>query len=158
MLNIYGVHTLKFIRIYYCYIPHLLMKSPLCFLQLAIGEYSILYLYTLKLDFHTWQLFAHSTMVLQLNSGRIIYYYMDATQSVGLMWTYFAHPEYLAVQGWIQTTFLYWDTINQTGPYFYHYVKFIGGGYMPLSAPCDCIMAIVGLLMLCDFHCYCFSG
>ena len=84
-------------------------------------------------------------MVLELNNAHIIYYYMDKTQSVGLLWTYFAHSDYMIIQGWIHATCLYPDTINKTGPHVYHYVKFFLGkvGYTPLSSPCDNIVAIV---------------
>ena len=75
----------------------------------------------------------------------IIYYQMDATWSVGLVWTYFANLNYLVVQNWVKSTFLFPDTINQMGPNVYHYVKFFPErvGYMPLDTPCDCIVAII---------------
>ena len=52
-------------------------------------------------------------MGLTINNYHIIYYHIDATQSVGLVLTYFTKPDYLAVQGWVQATFLFSDTVNQ---------------------------------------------
>ena len=52
--------------------------------------------------------------------------------------TYFASPDYLAVQHLICVTFLYPDTIYPIGPHVYHYTKFFEGlvGYTPLGIPC----------------------
>ena len=44
-------------------------------------------------------------MALILINDHIIYYHMDATLSVGLLWTYFANPDYFVGQGWVNATF-----------------------------------------------------
>ena len=44
-------------------------------------------------------------MALDFNNNHIIYYHMDAQQSIWLAQTYFASPDYLAVQDWIHATF-----------------------------------------------------
>ena len=54
---------------------------------------------------------------------------MDARQSVGLMQTYFTHPEYLVDQCCVHTTCLSSDTGNQIGPLIYCYVKFFWRGW-----------------------------
>ena len=66
---------------------------------------------------------------------------MDATQSVCLVHCYFALPDYLVIQSWISTTYLFPD-IDQTGPHVYHCVKFfLEWGYMPQGTPCDHIVS-----------------
>ena len=81
-------------------------------------------------------------MVLMFNSDHIIYYYMDATRSVGLVKTYFTHPDYLVVQYWTHATYLSPAVLNQTGLQIYCNVKFLLGRveYIPLGTPCDCIL------------------
>ena len=130
---------------YYHYISLLLMKSPPCFLWLAIDKYIwISYLHVLRLHFHTWWHFDHIIMTLKMNNGHIIYYHMDTTQSVSWAWAYFNHPDYLVIQSWIHTTHVFPDTITQTRPHVYHYVKFfLGVGYTPQGRTCNCIVAIL---------------
>ena len=70
---------------------------------------------------------AHYTMALANNNDHIIYFHMDATQSVRLAWTYFAHPDYLVAQCWVCTTYLSPNIVNQMGSQTYCYVKFIVG-------------------------------
>ena len=36
-------------------------------------------------------------MALGFNNEQVIYYHMVAIQSVGLVWTYFAHPDFLVI-------------------------------------------------------------
>ena len=78
-------------------------------------------------------------MTLAFNNDHIIYYQMDALQSMGLALTYFTHPDYFVVHWWVH------DTINQTGFYTYYCVKFFKGrvGYAPLGSQCTGIMAII---------------
>ena len=84
------------------------------------------------------------TMGLHMNDGHIIYYYLDATQSVGLMQTCFNHLDFLVVQCWICAMFMLADMVTQTGLHVNHYFKFfLEMGYMPLDTPCDCIMVIL---------------
>ena len=66
-----------------------------------------------KLHLHTQWDSDWLTMALVLNNDHIIYYHMDALLSVGLAWTYFAHPDYLVVQCWVHCTYLSPDTVNQ---------------------------------------------
>ena len=141
MLNICSLHIAEFIQTYYHYIHLLLIKRPPYTSHgLILVSIFILHLYMLKLHFHTqW----HSD-TLQCNNIHIIYYHMDTTQSVGLAWTFFTHPDYLVIQVVIHATCSYLDTINKTGPHVYHCVtSFPGVGYTPLGTPCDCIMDIV---------------
>ena len=122
--------------------------------------YSNLHVCMIMLHFHTQQYSDPITMQLEPNNTHIIYCHIDATQPVGLAQTYFTYPDYLVIQGWIWTADLYPDTINQTGPFVYHYVKFFPGiglhtpghpmwlhhGY---SQPVWCCMI---------FHCYSLSS
>ena len=110
------------------------MKSPPHLLQLAIGE-----------GMHAQIVFPYSfIMVLHMNDEHIVYFHMDTTQSVGLVQTYFSHPEFLIVQCWIHATFLFPDTATQTEPHAYCSVKFFPGvGYIHLGIPYACIMAIL---------------
>ena len=89
----------------------------------------MLHLHMFKLYFHTQWYFDLVTMALELNNALTIYYQMDAIWSVGLVLTYFAHPDYLVIQDWIHATCLYPYTINQSGPHVYHYVMFFLGGW-----------------------------
>ena len=63
----------------------------------------ISHLQSSKLHLHTCQYSDQLIMALAFNSDHIIYYDMDAMQSVVLMWTYFIHPTYLVVQYWVHT-------------------------------------------------------
>ena len=58
---------------------------------------------------------------------------------------YLTHLDCFVVQCWVSVTYLSPNTIYQTRPRTYKYVKFFEGkvGYMPLSTPCNCIMAII---------------
>ena len=67
---------------------------------------------------------------------------MDATWSVGLVWTYFTHPEYLVVQSWVSTTYIFSDTINHTWLQICYVKFFLEMGYMSLGAPCDGFVAL----------------
>ena len=59
------------------------------------------------------------------DDNHIIFYHMDAQQSTGMAWTYFANPDYLVLQCWVHATFLSSDTINQTESHVYHYINFL---------------------------------
>ena len=73
-------------------------------------------------------------------------------QSVGLVWSYFCHPDFLVVQCWICTTFLFLDTVTQTGPQVYHYVKlFLGGQHAYWSSVTVSWLSWI-ILMSHDFH------
>ena len=70
---------------------------------------------------------------------------MDALQSMGLVQTYFTHPDYLVVQCWLYTTYLSPDTIKQMGSQTYRYGKFFDQqvGYIPLGDQCSHIVVII---------------
>ena len=70
----------------------------------------------LKLNLHTQQDIDHITMALIFNNAHIIYYHMDVTWSMGLVQTYFTHPDYFVVQCWVCVTYLFPDTVSQMGP------------------------------------------
>ena len=109
-------------------------KTPYISYGLLLVIFQILHLHVPKLLFHMQWHFDQITMDLELNNTLIIYYHMDTTWSVGLVWTYFTNPDYVVVQGWIHTTSLYPDMINQTGSHIY--VKFFQEvGYTPLAIP-----------------------
>ena len=69
----------------------------------------------LRLHFYIPWHFDHITMTLQMNNGHIIYYSMDALWSVSWARTRFNHPDHLIIQSWISATYLFPDTISQTG-------------------------------------------
>ena len=129
MLNIYRSHTYKFIQTYSCYILLLLLQSLLLFLWFAIDKYSnVAHLYALTLHFHTLQHSHYVTMVLQLNNGHVICHDIDVTWSVGLAWTYFGHPDNLAIQGWIHTPFYIQTLLSRQDHMFTNMLSFSGGG------------------------------
>ena len=66
-------------------------------------------------------------MVLAFNNNHIIYYHMDAQQSIGLGQTYFTSSDCLVVQFLVCSLFFHLDTINPTGPHVYQYSKIFGG-------------------------------
>ena len=66
-------------------------------------------------------------MTLTCNNNHIVYYHMDAQQSVGLGWTYFTSPDYFVIQCWFCSMFFHSDAINPTGSHDYHYTKFSEG-------------------------------
>ena len=109
------------------------MKSPHVSYSLLLVSIQIFHQHPFNLDFHILQHSDKVTMALQLNNSHIRYYHMDTTQSVGLMWNYLSHPDYLVIQGWIYATSLYPDTTNQTGPHVYHYDKFFWGSGLHAS-------------------------
>ena len=80
-------------------------------------------------------------MAQAFNNNHNIYYHMDAHWSVGLAWTCFVSPKYLAVQDWVNVTVVFHDTINLMGPSVYHYTKFYEGavGYTSLL-PLNCLV------------------
>ena len=81
------------------YTPLLLTNDvALHFLWLVTGMSSKFELLAPKLHLHTLKDTAWLTMSLAFNSEHIIYYHMDAIWSVGLAWTYLAHPNYLVCQ------------------------------------------------------------
>ena len=41
------------------------------------------------------------TMALHIKNNGIRYYHMDATWLVGLVWSYFSHPDYLVIECWV---------------------------------------------------------
>ena len=97
----------------------------------------------LRLHFHPWQHFAHTTMALQMNNGHIIYYPMEATCSVGLVQTYFTHLIWsLKVRSTPPICFLIW-LIRQGHMMTIMFSSFQGMDYMPLGTPCNHIMAIL---------------
>ena len=69
----------------------------------------------------------HLTMALACNNNNIQYYHIDTTQSIAFAHTYFAHHAYLVVQSWVHATYLFPDTVYQTGPHIY--CNFFWGGW-----------------------------
>ena len=86
--------------------------------------------------------FNFAPKLIKLNDAHIMYYGMDATGSVGLVWTDITHPDFVAVQASMHTTFLYPDLINQTGPCLID-MFFRRPGLHASGHPYDIIMAIV---------------
>ena len=82
-------------------------------------------------------------ITLHMTNEHIIYYHMDTTQPVGLTWAYFTHPYYLVAQSQACTTYLFPDTINQTGLHAYHFSSVYWCGLHAFGAPFDHIMAIL---------------
>ena len=70
-------------------------------------------------------LIVQENMALTFNNKHVIHYHMDAQQPTGLALTYFASPDYLAVQDWIHSTFLSSDTINLTKPLYIIILRFL---------------------------------
>ena len=64
---------------------------------------------------HTWWYPNQATFVLDLNYAHIIYYHINASQSVCLVQIYFAHADFLDILGWIHATCSYQDTKNEFG-------------------------------------------
>ena len=48
-------------------------------------------------------------MALLMNDAYIMYHHMDSSLSVGLVQSYFSHPDYLALQCWVHTDVLFPD-------------------------------------------------
>ena len=88
--NLLSLHPLSFNK-----------RHPIHFLSLGTEMYYILHLCMPKIHLHTLQDCDQFTIALTFRSDHIIYYHIDATWSVALALTYFAHPDYL-----------YPDTIN----------------------------------------------
>ena len=84
-------------------------------------------------------------MALAYNDNHIIYYHMDAQQSVGLGRTYFTSPDYLVVQCLVCYTFFHPDTMNPRGSHVYHCTKFSQGGvgYNSLGVPFAQLVAVI---------------
>ena len=70
----------------------------------------------------------------------IIYYNIDATSAVACAWTYVTHPDYMVILGRMHATYLYLEVHMFTVSLSSFWVV----GYMPMGAPCDCMVAIVG--------------
>ena len=68
---------------------------------------------------------------------------MDATWSVLLVDTFFAHPNYLFVKCWVSIIHLFPNTVNEMGQ---NLLCSFGEGRarnMPFGIPCDSIMVII---------------
>ena len=61
------------------------------------------------------------TMVMLMNNAHIICHPMDASQSVGLAWSYFSNPDYLVVHSYFHTA---------GGPNIFHCSQFFPGGWV----------------------------
>ena len=72
-----------------------LQENLPCYLLLV--SIQNLCLHMLRFHFQTWQYFDYNTMALHMNNGHIIYCYMDATQSVGLVQPNCVHFNYLVI-------------------------------------------------------------
>ena len=59
-----------------------------------------------------------------MDDAHIIYYHMNAFQSVVLACSYISHPNYLVVQCWISAVVLFPDLINLKGDMFYIFEVF----------------------------------
>ena len=144
--SIYTAYNLQvYLNLLLLHPPSVNKRFSHAFYGLKLVCIQILHLHTPKVHLHTWWDPDQYTMVLMLNNDHIIYYYMDATQSLGLVWTYFTYPDYLVVQCCVKTRYLSPDTVNQTGPQIYHYVKFFSKrvGCTPLGTLFDHIMTII---------------
>ena len=63
---------------------------------------------------------------------------------MGLAQTHYTNPDYVVVKCWTNTSCLFPDIANQTGPLAYHYVQFFQQlANMPLGTSCKFIMAIL---------------
>ena len=128
MLDIYAVYAiLSSSELTVITSPSFNEEIPYLSYSLLLVILQTLYLHTPNLHFPTQQHFDQVSMALELNDAHIICYHMDATQLVGLMWTYFTLSDYLVALGWISATFLSPNTINQTGLHMYQYLKFFWG-------------------------------
>ena len=87
-------------------------------------------------------IFDNVTITLQLNSGQILYYYMDATWSVGLTWTYFTHPDYLVYKVGSMPPIYFLIPLIRLG-HMFTFILIFSGGYMPVGVLCDYIIAMI---------------
>ena len=66
---------------------------------------------TFKYSVGCWSVYYGS----DIQNNYIIYFYIDATQSLGLAQTYFTNLDYMVVQCWVKTIYLSPDTVNSMG-------------------------------------------
>ena len=128
VLNMYIPSALNSCWNYNHYIPLLLMKSPPT-LSTACHWWKFKYCTSTSLDNISILngILVTLTMALHMSNDHIRYCHMDATQLVGLAWSYFSHPDYLFMPYLVHTMDLFPDSIIQTGPCVHHFVKFFSG-------------------------------
>ena len=97
----------------------------------------------LILHLHTQWDIDQFTMVLAFNNDYIIYYHMDATQSVGVAQTCFSNAVWWSKVGSAPPLYFLTELTNWS---LMCIVKFFLGrmGYTPVGAPCDCIITVIG--------------
>ena len=80
-----------------------------------------------------------------MNDAYIIYYHMDALQSMGLAHGYFSYHNYLVVQCWAHVAVLIPDLVTPQGPkvFFYFLVIHQVVDHMHDGTPCHYIMSVI---------------
>ena len=158
----YGTVTLYILSPHEMWLPHVILSAFIGYSRSTVLHALIILTHIPSIPRCIWVSLHHVILSRQLiatgnHGSHIIYYHMDAQWSIGLAWTYFTSPDYLAVQERIHAAFLYPDTINRTEVPVYKYTKFMrmqglhAFGY-PLYNTCGCHQLCYCCTALC-FNC-----